>query len=664
VNVSGESDRARGRLAPGPAVRWWLAGGVLLAVGVVVVLTVLAGVQPYTAVGNADPGPLVALGTPLLRLAADLAGAVCVGSLAFVVCCTPAEPSGSVTAEGYAELLVARRAAAVWCASTAMLVAFGAADTAGEPLSGVLVPAHLAGLVDAMEPPKAWLFSALITFVVAIGCRVVLGRQSVAVLLVLAVLGLLPAAVTGHGSADVGHDLALAAVMVHVPAAALWIGLLLALVRHARRGRTALSLLARRYVRIAGACWLVLAGSGVVLGLVLVPPGRVAASGYVALLAVKVVAVGALGLLGVTLRRRALRRLTATPAAAAGLVRLVLAELVVLLGVLGASVELTRLPVPDVLGRAVTTADTVLGYDLAGPPTPGRLLGDWRVDVLFGPLSMLMAAGYLVAVRRVRAHGQPWPAGRVAGWLGGCLVLLLATSSGLGRYAAAMFSAHMASHMLVSMLAPALLVLGAPLTLVRAALPPGAPGELPGPREWVEQLRAAGLVRALTHPAVALGLFAGSPFALYFTGLFDAAVRFHWAHLAIDAWFLAVGYLFLWPVIGVDPAPRPLPNLARLGMLLAAMPADILFGAALIGTRRVIGNGAAAANMYQALALPWVPDLSADQRLAGVFALAIGELALFVVLAALLTRWNRVDDSGDDAGLGTYRTALREVRTR
>jgi putative copper resistance protein D len=221
-------------------------------------------------------------------------------------------------------------------------------------------------------------------------------------------------------------------------------------------------------------------------------------------------------------------------------------------------------------------------------------------------------------------------------------VLLLATCSGIGRYAAAMFSVHIAAHMLVSMLVPALLVLGAPLTLARALR--GERGPLPRPSEWLLMVAGSRAVRLLTHPIVALLLFAGSPFALYFTGLYDVAVRFHWAHLAIDAWFLGTGYLFLWPVIGVDATARPTPNLARLGMLLAAMPADIVFGAALMGTHRVIGNGVASANMYQALALPWVPDLAADQRLAGLLALILGELALFVVLAALLARWNTVDD--------------------
>jgi putative copper resistance protein D len=151
---------------------------------------------------------------------------------------------------------------------------------------------------------------------------------------------------------------------------------------------------------------------------------------------------------------------------------------------------------------------------------------------------------------------------------------------------------------------------------------------------------------------VAVALFAGSPFALYFTGVFDALVRFHWGHMAINGWFLVVGYLFAWPVLGTDRPPRPLPNLARLGMLLAAMPADVLFGAMIIDTDRVIGNGVGAANMYQALALPWVPDLLADQRLGGILALVIGELSLFVMMIALLARWHRLDGTSDGAHPG------------
>jgi putative copper resistance protein D len=73
--------------------------------------------------------------------------------------------------------------------------------------------------------------------------------------------------------------------------------------------------------------------------------------------------------------------------------------------------------------------------------------------------------------------------GRTVAWLSGCTVILVATSSGVGRYSMAMFSVHMGVHMLLSMLAPILLVLGGPVTLALRALPAAGVGNPPGPRE-------------------------------------------------------------------------------------------------------------------------------------------------------------------------------------
>jgi putative copper resistance protein D len=325
------------------------------------------------------------------------------------------------------------------------------------------------------------------------------------------------------------------------------------------------------------------------------------------------------------------------------------AETVLLSAVLGVSVGLSHLPLPDFLGRVLDTAQTVLGYDLSGRPTPARLLGDWRPDLFFAPLAVVLAAWYLAGVRRFRGG---WPRMRTAAWLAGCFVLLMATSSGIGRYAAGMFSLHQASHMLLSMPAPALPVQGAPPTLVSAAA--RAPG-LPGSPELLHRFAGSRLVRFLTHPIAVLVLFAGAPFLLYFTGLFDVLVRFHWGHLLINAVFLTIGFLFFWVVAGEDPGPRPSPGIARLGLLLAAMPADAVFGAFLISTGRIVGAGPASSNMYQALALPWVPDLAADRRAGGLLALVIGEV---VVLAALLVRWHR--DGG--TGFADYDRMARGLR--
>jgi cytochrome c oxidase assembly factor CtaG/putative copper export protein len=644
------------------SLRAWVVVVGVVAVGAVAMLALAVGTEPYRAVGNADPGAVVSVGAPVLRLLADLAAVSCLGSLAFAVFCTRPRPSGVVSADGYSELLIASVSAWLWCATALVQVPFSAADTAGLPIRTVLAPGPLSGLVSALETPKAWLITAVLAAGVALGCRAALRWVSAVALLVAAVFAVLPPLVTAHGSSDVGHDVALGAIVIHVPTAVLWVGLLLAVLRHVRRGGRAPGEILARYSKAANGCWIVLVCTGIVLAGVLVPASAVLASGYGLAVLVKTVLVALLGAGGIGLRRRTYRQVARAASGSGRMIRCGLAELVMLVSVLVLSVDLTHLALPDFFGHATTTGQTLLGYDLSGPPTLSRLVIDWRIDVIFAPLALFLAVIYMLGVRRIRGYGQPWPAVRTAAWLAGCFVLLVATSSGLGRYAAAMFSMHMASHMLLSMLVPALLALGGPLTLARAALPPASERRLPGPRDWLDAVAASPSSRAVTHPVVALALFSGSPFVLYPTGMFDAAVRFHWAHSAIDAYFLIVGYAFLWPLIGSDPAPRPIPNLVRVGVLLSAMPADVVFGAVLMTTKRVIGNGVAASNMYQALALPWESDLHADQVLAGLLALIIGELALLLVLAVLVLRWSH-DDDRDESGLRDYRAVLLDAES-
>ena len=160
------------------------------------------------------------------------------------------------------------------------------------------------------------------------------------------------------------------------------------------------------------------------------------------------------------------------------------------------------------------------------------MLFDWRFDLIFGTAAIVMALLYLAAVRRLRRRGDAWPTGRTLAWLLGCAALLFATSSGLGRYMPAMFSMHMVAHMLLSMLVPILLVLGAPVTLALRALPTAGRGEPPGPREWLLAALHSRVSRFLTHPVVATGLFVAGFYGLYFGGIFDAAVSNHAAHVA------------------------------------------------------------------------------------------------------------------------------------
>jgi len=87
----------------------------------------------------------------------------------------------------------------------------------------------------------------------------------------------------------------------------------------------------------------------------------------------------------------------------------------------------------------------------------------------------------------------------------------------------------------------------------------------------------------------------------------------------------------------------------------------------LMSMQTVIGQ-----NFYRSLALPWVTDELADQRLGGGIAWASGEIPLLLVMLALLVQWARSDeraarrsdrkaDADGDAELAAYNAMLADL---
>lgn len=612
----------------------WLGAGLVVALTLVVVLVLGNGSAVYTALGYGDPGAVTRIGTYLLRFLVDIAGAVCAGALVYAAFFTASTPASGLSAAGWAALRLGGWAAWGWFAAALAMVPFDMAETIGVSVLDVLSPQVFGGLFTAQYEPRAWLVAAALALVVALCCRVVVRWRPAVALAAVAATGLLPPAVVGYASAGPGHDLALGGLIVHVVAAALWLGVLAAFVVHLRRGTGRPDVAADRYRRFALGCWLALAASGLLTALVLVSPAQLFTTGYGRNVLLKVAALSLLGALGTVVRTRVLR--TAGTGRAA--LRLACAEIAVMLVTVALSMGLAQTPPPALFGGDFVPVEVALGYPLPGAPTLWNLLTTWRLDVLLGVAVLAGAAVYLLGVRRLRRRGEPWPVGRIVAWLGGCVLVLFGTSSGVGAYAPAGIGAHMTSHMLLNMLAPLLLVLGGPVTLALRALRPAEPGAAPGPREWLTALTTSSLARVVSHPGPAVVLFVSSYYGLYFTGAFEWAMSEHWSRMALNVWLLAVGYQFYWIIVGVDPSPRRFPHLGRLGMVFAVMPFHAVFAVILISMRDVIAE-----NYFRTLDLAWSPDLLADQRLAGVVSLVAGELALVAAQVVLLIQWHRHD---------------------
>jgi putative copper resistance protein D len=249
-----------------------------------------------------------------------------------------------------------------------------------------------------------------------------------------------------------------------------------------------------------------------------------------------------------------------------------------------------------------------------------------------------MVALYVKGVMVLTKRGDKWPVGRTISFALGISVIDFATSGGLGVYAQFSFSYHMMAHMLLAMIAPIGLVLGAPMTLALRTLPQGRTPSERGVRGSLLAALHSKIGIFYTNPIVALLIFDGSLFGLYFTNLFADMMQSHIGHLLMSLHFIAAGFLFFFVVIGVDPNPRKIPHLVQIVILFAAMSIHAFFSVALMSTTTLIDKG-----YFASLRTPWLTDLLADQKLGGSVGWAVGEIPILIALVATFINWLRDD---------------------
>ncbi|APD84025.1 cytochrome c oxidase assembly protein [Mycobacterium intracellulare] len=659
------------------ALVWPVLAGVAALAGCTAAgIGTLSLASALTATGLPDPGPVTTLGLPFVRAAGEIAAVLAVGSFLFAAFLVPPQRSGVLDADGYRALRLGTVASGVWAVCAALLVPLTISDVSGRAVVDI-GPARIWSLAGLIATASAWRWTAILAAVITVASLSVLRWSWTPVLLAASVLTLIPLGLTGHSSAGGSHDLATNGLLIHLVAASLWAGGLLALLAHALRGGAHTGLAARRFSSIALWCWVAMALSGLVNALVRVQPGDLLSTGYGRLVVAKFVALCLLGGVGWRQRRVSVAALQADPSpprARAALARLALIEAALFGVTFGIAVGLSRTAPPPPPARLPSVPEAEIGYDFDGPPTVARILFDWRFDLIFGTAAIVLAALYVAGLVRLRRRGDRWPPGRTVSWLLGCLALLFVTSSGIGRYMPAMFSMHMVVHMCLSMLVPILLALGAPVTLALRALPAAGRSsghqDPPGMREWLLAGLHSRFSRFLTNPVVATVLFVAGFYGLYLSNLFDITASSHAGHLAMNLHFLLSGYLFYWVVIGVDPTPRPIPPLAKVAVVFASLPLHAFFGVVLMGTKKVLG-----ADYYRSLGLSWHTDLLGDQRLGGGIAWSAGEFPLVIVMLALLVQWARSDrrtakrldraaDRDDDAELAAYNAMLSRLAQR
>ncbi|MGI8667777.1 MAG: cytochrome c oxidase assembly protein [Jatrophihabitans sp.] len=215
------------------------------------------------------------------------------------------------------------------------------------------------------------------------------------------------------------------------------------------------------------------------------------------------------------------------------------------------------------------------GADPRGSLLSSRLLTAWQLDAVAVAVLVLLAACYLSGVFASGRRGHRWPARYTTAFLAGLVVCGLATNSSIAVYDMSLFSAHMIGHLMLVMLAPALLMAGRPLNLALAA----TGGRR---RQRLAAIFTGRLVSLLTAPPVALASYIVVIVGTHLTGLMNFIMTHTWAGQLEHLAYVLLGCQFFVVVIADPPIRWRLAVPARLFMLAISMAVDTFTGLVLL----------------------------------------------------------------------------------
>ncbi len=268
-----------------------------------------------------------------------------------------------------------------------------------------------------------------------------------------------------------------------------------------------------------------------------------------------------------------------------------------------------------------------------GLVSPGNVWESWSLEPAAFAAALVAAGLYArgAILLRTRAGGRAMPRRRIAAFGVGMLVLVAAWISPLHALGETLFSAHMGQHLLMIVVAPPLLVYGAPVRTIMAALPPSARGFIRRARRrdrlgWIKPAVTTPVLIWLAHVAVL--------WTWHLPALYQVAVRNPLAHALEHLLFLSSALLFWGVVIQNHRRRKPTYGAAAAFVFAAALQSAAL-GVVLLFAPNVLYP------LYAAGAHTWGLTPLADQQLAGALMWVPAGVVYFVAVIVLFARWMR-----------------------
>ncbi|MBU6347631.1 MAG: bifunctional copper resistance protein CopD/cytochrome c oxidase assembly protein, partial [Actinomycetales bacterium] len=463
--------------------------------------------------------------------------------------------------------------------------------------------------------------------------------------------------VNSHSVALGNHSLAIMASIAHAIAMSIWVGTVVALIPFIRTKDT---LVVSRFSRLATSCVVTLLVSGIVSAATRMQTfSDLFNAGYGQLVLLKIVLFLAIAYFAIQVRKSLV--------ASGKSLLFVLWEISTMAVAVGVGVALHFTPPSRTRLAGNSAAEDILGFNFPPPPSAKNYLFGWYPDWAILTLAIFGCTLYIVGVIRLRNNEIAWPIGRTLSFMCGIATVIWVSCAGISRYAMISFSAHMIQHMVLAMLVPIFIVLGAPITLALRALPTNSDANFRSIRTWLVSLLHSRYSRIVTKPLLVLFIFSVSLYGLYFTSLFSSLMGDHTGHIAMSLHFLVTGILFCYLAIGVDPTPNRLPYWGKLLLVLVSLSIHAFFALAIMQSESPLGD-----TWYRQVQPPWLTDPLLDTHTAGGIAWAIGEIPMLALLVVIAIQWARADqrsskqqdraaDRDNDAELSEYNKMLANL---
>ncbi len=198
-------------------------------------------------------------------------------------------------------------------------------------------------------------------------------------------------------------------------------------------------------------------------------------------------------------------------------------------------------------------------------------------------LGIVAVWAYLRAVSSYnrRFPERAYPFARIAAYVAGVSLVTVALLPPVDALADRSFAAHMVQHVTLMLIAPPLVLLGAPLLLLVAVPPAHVARHITG----FAHSRAG---QALFAPITGWLGFVAVLWGSHFSPLYEAALEYPGVHMLEHALFLTAAFLFWGVVVQTGYAPRPVPFAARMLYVFLAIPQGAFLGLAIYAARGVL----------------------------------------------------------------------------